>query len=454
MERIIFKKIELWAVVLLLLVIGAGSIYFSSIVKNETEARNNYEMRPAYSWAGDLAFDIASLPDTIRKLTSDEIPLGAAQYERFGNRTGWTHYGAPSPISGYLLFSRIDGDTLTSVIDLVDLSDFSVKHHWIADPDTLLAGASRASKVMDYTQWTKERFRAMHPLMLADGTMVLHGQFSPLVKMDHCSRRIWMEDATNFHHSLNVDAEGNFWAPSLIEPSPVTEVAEFRDDALTEVSPDGKLIFQKSMAQLLDEHDLSYLVFQVFNFSDDPLHMNDIQPVLKDGPYWKKGDLFISMRKRSLVMLYRPSTDEIIWKKQGPWLAQHDVDILDDHRIAIFNNNVKNTGKGGYIEPSSDVRIYDFATDEVTNPYAEAAAAARILAVTNGLMDFTESGHMIVEEDTSGRLLIFGPDHRLTDDYINLAKDGVAYRMGWSSYIDRAKGDAALAAIATQEPCP
>ena len=100
MERIIFKKIELWAVVLLLLVIGAGSIYFSSIVKNETEARNNYEVRPAYSWAGDLAFDIASLPDTIRKLTSDEIPLSqlASRYASstviHGEKTAATFLGA------------------------------------------------------------------------------------------------------------------------------------------------------------------------------------------------------------------------------------------------------------------------------------------------------------------------------------------------------------------------
>ena len=263
-----------------------------------------------------------------------------------------------------------------------------------------------------------------------------------------------MQDGTIFHRSLNVDAEGNFWAPSLIEPSAVSSEPTFQDDALTEMSADGKLLYQKSMAQILDDHGLTYLIFQAFNFSDDPLHLNDIQPVLKDGPYWKKGDLFVSMRKRSLALLYRPSTDEIIWMKQGPWLAQHDIDMVDDHRIAIFDNHVKNTGKGGYIDPTSDVRFYDFATGEVTTPYAEATAGARILAVTNGLMDFTDSGHMIVEEDTSGRLLIFGPDHRLTDDFINRAKDGVAYRMGWSRYVDRATGDAALAAIAAQPPCP
>ena len=35
----------------------------------------------------------------------------------------------------------------------------------------------------------------------------------------------------------------------------------------------------------------------------------------------------------SLIALYRPSTGRILWTRAGPWSAQHDVSILDDHRI-------------------------------------------------------------------------------------------------------------------------
>ena len=28
----------------------------------------------------------------------------------------------------------------------------------------------------------------------------------------------------------------------------------------------------------------------------DPFHINDIQPVLQDGKYWMKGDVFLSLR--------------------------------------------------------------------------------------------------------------------------------------------------------------
>ena len=77
------------------------------------------------------------------------------------------------------------------------------------------------------------------------------------------------------------------------------------------------------------------------DYDNDPIHLNDIQPVNFDGEFWKKGDVFLSLRHQSMVLLYRPSTNEIIWKGTGPFFHQHDVDILDNHRISIFNNNSK-----------------------------------------------------------------------------------------------------------------
>ena len=47
------------------------------------------------------------------------------------------------------------------------------------------------------------------------------------------------------------------------------------------------MIFKKSVSAILLENN-------IFNDSDiymstDPIHLNDIQPVYEDGPFWKKG---------------------------------------------------------------------------------------------------------------------------------------------------------------------
>ena len=81
----------------------------------------------------------------------------------------------------------------------------------------------------------------------------------------------------------------------------------------------------------------------------------------------EKGDVFLSLRHQSMILLYRPLTNEIIWKGTGPFFHQHDVDILDSHRISIFNNNSKNFVNGDVVDGNNEVVIYDFKTNEYSS---------------------------------------------------------------------------------------
>ena len=46
-------------------------------------------------------------------------------------------------------------------------------------------------------------------------------------------------------------------------------------------------------------------------------------------------------------------------KGTGPFFHQHDVDILDEHRISIFNNNAKNFKNVDVVDGHNEVIIYD-----------------------------------------------------------------------------------------------
>ena len=58
------------------------------------------------------------------------------------------------------------------------------------------------------------------------------------------------------------------------------------------------------------------------------------------------------------MLLYRPSENKVLSYLKGPFVAQHDVDILSDHQIAIFNNNNTFGNKALY----SQIVTYDFET--------------------------------------------------------------------------------------------
>ena len=91
----------------------------------------------------------------------------------------------------------------------------------------------------------------------------------------------------------------------------------FHDNAITKLNVDGQILYIKSILELLLEN-------KVLNPSDifienDSIHLNDIEPVTEDTKYWRKGDLFISIKHKSAIMHYRPSTNELINYIKGPF---------------------------------------------------------------------------------------------------------------------------------------
>ena len=77
---------------------------------------------------------------------------------------------------------------------------------------------------------------------------------------------------------------------------------DFLDDAITKISKDGEILFQKSVIEMLIENDLKSLFFSNQVFDGDPIHLNDIQQADFDSNYWRKGDLFLSLRSKNMIV--------------------------------------------------------------------------------------------------------------------------------------------------------
>ena len=84
-----------------------------------------------------------------------------------------------------------------------------------------------------------------------------------------------------------------------------SEYGNYLDDVITKVSADGEILFQKSVSNILIENNLKFLLFQSGgnNFNNDPIHLNDIEPVLSDGHVLETG--------RCLLITY-PSIDDYL----------------------------------------------------------------------------------------------------------------------------------------------
>lgn len=304
---------------------------------------------------------------------------------------------------------------------MFSLRERKILHEWLPDADQLLKGTPRISKVVNQSNWSTWGFRTIHPFLMPNGDLIIKDHETPLFRIDACARPVWKQDKMLFHHSIEADGSGGFWIPAVLEPQIIDRLApDFFEDALTHVSAEGKILWQKSLTQILLDHGMEHAIFPASGYLRDPTHLNDIQPVLTDGPYWKAGDLFLSLRNLSMIMLYLPATDEIVWMKQGPWLAQHDVDILDDTRIGVFDNQAYDKGLGGRVKRSSRITVYDFASGDVSTPWAETMQRLEVKMLYEGLYTITPSGYLFVEE-TPGRIIFIAPDGAVVTQYATRA---------------------------------
>jgi hypothetical protein len=125
-------------------------------------------------------------------------------------------------------------------------------------------------------------------------------------------------------------------------------------------------------------------------------------------------------------------------------MSQHDVDILDDHRISVYDNAAQDFGHGGAVHGTSQIMVYDFATDKISTPLAQTMKDNKIQTSTAGLFTVMPGGSMMLEDVTNAQFLILRPDGKVAAEYTNRAQDGEIYHLGWNRYLEKAAGDAAL----------
>lgn len=435
-----FAKVELWVVGLLCLTAFVAVMGVSALAR----AKASGDQR--FGALGEFALNLSYVPEEVirisRLLLKGDKVDSASKENRFGSRSGFEFSYPPGgePDAGYLLLSRYDGDSDRSIVELVDLNRQRTIHRWSPDFAAINARSSLRSNLTDVARDNAPaRARMIHPLLTPAGELIFQNA-SPLTKIGPCGNVLWTVDRL-FHHSNEKHPDGGYLVPTLIEPQTVPGVTPlFKEDGIAHVSDEGSILYEKSVPRLLIENGLAHLIYGGDFYSDDPLHLNDVQGVAVDGPYFRRGDLFLSLRNVSAIVLYRPSTNKVLWLKQGPWLNQHDVDVLDDRRIAVFNNNRVNHWDGSRVDGANDVVIYDFSLNTTVSPYGAFLKELDVRTIGEGRSEILSDGDVVIEEADYGRVLRLRQNGEVEWSYVNRASDGRVYLLNWSRELSPEEG--------------
>jgi outer membrane protein assembly factor BamB len=389
---------------------------------------------------------LAEMPSLIKQAAAelrDEItgkPSALLIPKDKSMQAGWVHKFPAPDDDGYLLLSGLSAEENQSIVQLIRIADGQVIAKWIPDwpyihrHTTEHRFAPKGSPI---------NYRALHPLLLSDGSIVFHTTGS-LVRLPLCSSEpSWVLDYP-YHHSIELSPTGNsVWAPSVTEVFATenpTLKEQLRDDSLSEVSLDGRILQNLSFSKILSENRMTghMLGSTGPKFNLDPLHINQITPALSNGPYWQRGDLLISARHTSTIYLYRPTTGKIIWHQQGPWLNQHSAHFYGDHRIAVFGNDVyagKILSPFIYKEGHNQVYLYDFKTAQTNKLQSEALSKVKPTTITEGRLRVLDDKSIFIEETNNGRLLKLNSSGQLMWSYINTYDKNYLGAVSWGRYL-------------------
>lgn len=323
----------------------------------------------------------------------------------------------------FMLVPRYDLDKSRSLIDLVYIKEKKTIHTWTHDVDNI----NKLSK-LDNSQVNLKRDHGLNrymyrdPLLLEDGSVIVHGH-TPLLRIDKCNNVQWVIDKL-FHHSIELSDDNFIWTGTREIPGNYNFLHEdYWDDKIAKLDLDGKLLYEKSVTDIFYENNMEHYITSSY-IGFDPIHLNDVQPVNFSSEYWKKGDVFLSLRHLSMLVLYRPSTNKVIWYKQGNWRYQHDIDVLNDEEISFFDNNNKLNADPGEL---SYVKIYNFKNNSIENRFLKLSEKEKILSEASGNHEIIDENTVIIEETTGGRIISGNKDGSVnwiysSQGYINLSK--------------------------------
>jgi hypothetical protein len=306
---------------------------------------------------------------------------------------------------GSLLISTFKKDKELE-IKLLDLRKNIIVKTWSINPDAVLRYAPDSGL-------TRYNIRLFHPLLLKDSSLICNTDFF-LFKINKASKIVWV-NKKYFHHSIEYANDSAVWVCEAGINKKTGYRLSAKDTLMNATiclvnSNTGKTEFEKSIYDILSQNGYKYLL-AIGAFEPDEFHLNEVNPALNDGKYWKKGDLLISLRQKSAVFLYRPSTNKILWLQLGPWGNQHDCTFLDDEHIMILGNDVvRNNGYLAFLNMHNNIYTYNFKNNTTDTPYSKMMDILTPRTYTEGRCNILPNGDVLFDETDKGKVYIFDHD--------------------------------------------
>lgn len=252
-----------------------------------------------------------------------------------------------------------------------------------------------------------------------------------IVKMDRDSNILWKYQ-DRAHHDLDVAPDGRVYTLVHEISQRVLEKASYLrppriDDYLVELSPDGQELRRLPLLDTFVESPYTGMLnvvpwYLMKNASGDFLHSNDVEFVDAEDAarfeFLKEGEILVSTREPGALIAVDLDARRITWATRGPWIGQHDPDLLPNGHFLLYDNNGR-FGPGG----RSQVIEFDPRTGGVSWRY-HGSPEDPFHSVIRGGQERLDNGNTLITDDQNGRIIEVTPDQRVVWKFINPVRGG------------------------------
>ena len=277
-------------------------------------------------------------------------------------------------------------------------------------------------------------------VFMPNGDLVFNFENLGLVRLDYCGAVVWRLPYRT-HHSIQLDENGNLWVPGKVrhlDPSPrfPNHKPPFDDFLLLEVSPDGDVLTEISVFELLIDNGLSGLLYlsTVNNWgtvvSGDTLHLNDLDifPSTISSDVFSPGDFMISLRNINAIFVFDKESRRVKFQSIGNVIRQHDPDFVDGNKIAVLDNHNLSSAVTEYRRAeeglASRIVLLDVSSGELSVVFSGSEETPFFTDIM-GKQQWLDNGNILIAEARHGRAFEVTRDGAVVWEYYNRAGPGL-----------------------------
>lgn len=246
---------------------------------------------------------------------------------------------------------------------------------------------------------------------------------STVARLDMNGNLIWRYQGSAHHTVKYVNGKIYTLTGKLREAIPNHPVKslsylQYLDDAITVLDENGRELETHSVIDMIINSEGLRLADLVgFNAHGDPLHANDIEVLTEETyrfiPNGKPGDVLLSVRHLDAILLADLVNHKITWVLRGTFRAQHDIDVLPNGNVMLFDNegDITDTGKSRVLEidPRTGGIVWSYNGTQMDPMYTE----------NRGSQQRLPNGNTMINESNAGRIFEVTPDGDVVWEYIH-----------------------------------